>query len=113
MKKVYILMIMIIMFSLSGCSILQKQDLVSEEGSAYSNMGECFEDINGCAVIFQKHNDQFYFYNEDMVHVRVSPYSTFKIMATLIGLQNAVIKDEQSTMHYNATEYPLNVWNNN
>jgi len=45
-------------------------------------------------VIFDKQNNEYYFYNEDIADVRVSPYSTFKVMATLIGLQNEIIKDE-------------------
>ena len=43
----------------------------------------------------------------------VSPYSTFKIISTLIGLHNDIIKDETSTMNYDGTQYPNPEWNEN
>lgn len=118
MKKVYMLIVAILILSLCACSTSQGQNSKGfaenkELTSNYNNLEDCFEGINGCAIITDSQNSKYYFHNEDMARVRVSPYSTFKVMATLIGLQNGVIKDEKSTMKYNGTEYPLDVWNGN
>ncbi len=118
MKKVYMFIVTVLMLSLSACSISQEQnstvtDKSKESVANYSNLDDYFEGINGCAVIFDKQNNKYYFRNEDITHDQVSPYSTFKVMATLIGLQNGIIKDEQSTMNYNGGEYPLDAWNEN
>lgn len=48
-----------------------------------------------------------------MAKQEVSPYSTFKIISTLVGLHNDIIKDETSTMNYNGTQYPNTEWNEN
>ena len=48
-----------------------------------------------------------------MAEQEVSPYSTFKIISTLIGLHNDIIKDETSTMNYDGTQYPNPEWNEN
>ena len=52
-------------------------------------------------------------YNESMIHTKVSPYSTFKIIATLMGLENKVLIDKNSTMKYNETHYYYKTWNHN
>ena len=72
-----------------------------------------FNDINGCTVMFSPQDNQYSFYNKEMCTQRVSPYSTFKVISTLIGLQNGIINNETSVMNYNGTQYPVDDWNNN
>lgn len=74
----------------------------------YSN---CFENIDGCAVFYSPDQSQYTYYNKDMCQTQVSPYSTFKIVSTLIGLNNGVIHSEDSTMGYDKTTYPVDAWN--
>ena len=98
MEKVYIFIAIVLMINLFSCLTSQEQnfkgsDKNKELTSNYSNLGNYFEDMQGCAVIFDKQNNRYYFHNKDMATIRVSPYSTFKILATLIGLQNDIIKD--------------------
>lgn len=57
--------------------------------------------------------NKYSLYNKDMAEQEVSPYSTFKIISTLIGLHNDIIKDETSTMNYDGTQYPNPEWNEN
>lgn len=104
-------LIFVALIFLSACSFSKNQDEKTEQD--YSNLQSCFEGINGCAVIFDKQSDKHYFYNESLARDRVSPYSTFKMMSTLIGLKHGVIKDEQSKMNYNGTKYSVDVWNEN
>jgi len=46
-----------------------------------------------------------------MCETQVSPYSTFKIVSALIGLDAGVLTDENSVMNYDGTKYPMAAWN--
>lgn len=118
MKRLCILIMVVLVLSLSACTISQEQkakdfDKNKELISNHISLEDNFEGIKGCAVFFDNQNNEYKFYNEDIANIRVSPYSTFKVMATLIGLRNDIIKDEQSKMNYNGTTYPIDVWNEN
>jgi len=114
----------------SGCTKVNKNDPIEDNSKKSENASETtpiiqnptrenidlsskFNGINGCAVIFNSQKNQYSFYNEAMSEQEVSPYSTFKIISTLMGLQNGVVKDETSTMDYNDTKYPISDWNGN
>lgn len=75
------------------------------------DLSEVFQGINGCAVIYSPVQEQYSFFNKDMCKQEESPYSTFKIVSALSGLQNGVISDETSTMEYDGTEYGNPEWN--
>ena len=60
------------------------------------DLGGAFQEINGCAVIYSPVQEEYSFFNEDMCRQEVSPYSTFKIISALLGLQKGVIVDESS-----------------
>lgn len=77
------------------------------------DLSEVFQGINGCAVIYSSEQEQYSFFNEDMCRQEESPYSTFKIVSALSGLQNNIISDETSTMGYDGTEYGNPEWNGN
>lgn len=84
------------------------QEEVKEETIDLS--GE-FQGINGCAVIYLPAQKQYSFFNEDMCRQEESPYSTFKIVSALSGLQNGVLTDETSKMGYDGTVYSNLNWN--
>lgn len=77
------------------------------------DLSNAFNSINGCAVLYSSKENTYSIYNKDMAVQEVSPYSTFKIISTLIGLHNNIIKDETSTMNYNGTQYLNSEWNGN
>lgn len=70
-----------------------------------------FNGLNGCAVIYDESEEIVYFYNKAMGKEEVSPYSSFKIISALIGLDCGILADENSHMEYNGTQYPLPEWN--
>lgn len=70
-----------------------------------------FNDINGCAVIFDYANNIYYIHNEELANKQVSPFSTFKIISTLIGLNNNVLVNKDTTMGYEGKVYPRDQWN--
>ena len=114
---------------LSGCSARQEkiertetnqlEQSKIEKKASESNEEEIldlsndFNGVNGCAVLYSPSKNKYSFYNKDMAEQQVSPYSTFKIISTLIGLHNNIIKDETSTLNYNGTQYPNSEWNEN
>lgn len=77
------------------------------------DLSNVFHGINGCAVLYSPAENKYSFYNKDLAEQEASPYSTFKIISTLMGLHNNIIKDEASAMKYNGTEYPNPEWNEN
>lgn len=110
MKKLFTLIISAVMLSLSpGCQSAPPAGPTSIQAD-YSSY---FNGINGCAVFYDYDKNTYTFYNEDQCNTRCSPYSTFKIIATLEGLKEGVITSESSTMEYSGDIYPFDSWNKN
>ncbi len=74
------------------------------------DLSKYFDGKNGTAVFYIPHQNYF-IYNKEMASSRFSPFSTFKIVSTLIGLNNNILKNESSKMKYNGTKYWLDLWN--
>ncbi len=72
---------------------------------------EYFDGIKGCMVIYDEEANEYLIYNKELANTQSSPYSTFKIMAALIGLQEGVLLSGESTMGYDGTRYPMDSWN--
>ncbi|HAB59829.1 MAG TPA: serine hydrolase [Lachnospiraceae bacterium] len=139
MKKTISLILMILLsMSLVGCASDKSKDnetdrkVVNEENSKpiekeiedmdsqvssgsindiIVDYSDCFENISGCAVFYSPNESQYTFYNKEECETKFSPFSTFKIVSTLIGLNNNVIHSENSTMGYDGTIYPVETWN--
>ena len=72
---------------------------------------DCFNEVEGCAVFFNSETNVYHMYQEEQCEKRISPCSTFKIVATLMGLENGVVNSVDSKMGYNETIYPIDTWN--
>lgn len=48
--------------------------------------------------------------NDKRAHTAFSPYSTFKIANTLIGLEAGIIQNSQQVLNYDKTKYPAAPW---
>lgn len=72
---------------------------------------DCFEGQTGCAVFYNSGTNTFHIYQEEMASVRVSPCSTFKVVSTLIGLEEGVVDSEESKLRYDGTIYVNTAWN--
>lgn len=77
------------------------------------DLSDEFSGINGCAVIYDLENNKYSIYNTSLSNQQASPYSTFKIVSSLAGLQNGIIENQASTMNYNGEQYPISEWNDN
>lgn len=77
------------------------------------DFSDCFENIDGCAVLYSPAKNQYTYYSKDKCQTQFSPYSTFKIVSTLIGLNNGVLRSKDTIMGYDGTHYPVDAWNDN
>ena len=48
--------------------------------------------------------------NEDRANLSISPFSTFKIVNSLIGLELGVIKNKTQTLTFDKERYPVRAW---
>lgn len=135
-KAVSVLLICLLVFSLMGCgnkkakniietneSFTEEQeakepDNVNKEGDAEASIeltetdfSEVFQNSNGCAIILNPRTNEAKVFNKGVALQRYSPYSTFKIIATLMGIHNGVLRDENSKMGYNKSRYSIAEWN--
>lgn len=70
-----------------------------------------FGEINGAAVILDTTKHTFQVYNEDLADIRRSPCSTFKIISSLVGLENDIIDLENSTRTWSGESFWNDDWN--
>ena len=55
-----------------------------------------FDGINGAAVIYDPAEESYQIYNQELALTRRSPCSTFKIISSLIALEEGVIEPDDS-----------------
>lgn len=132
MKKTGIVISFICMLLLAACAEKQTNPVKTDKTSSKQDVTEkatkdsaqviireeidlstYFKGVNGCAVFYSPEEGKYSLYHPSMCEKEVSPYSTFKIISALTGLENGIIIDETSTMNYNGTQYPISKWNGN
>lgn len=72
---------------------------------------ECFQGVDGCAVFLNSDTNVYSVYKEELCELQASPCSTFKIISTLMGLDQGIVTSEDSTMDYDGTIYSMKQWN--
>ena len=72
---------------------------------------EYFNGLNGTAVIYDASNKKYTIYNRDLAITRSSPCSTFKIISSLIALENGIIETENSTKTWSGDIFWNEDWN--
>ncbi len=77
----------------------------------YEDLSAYFDGYEGCFVLYDTNADRYLIYNKDNAVTRVSPNSTYKLYSALIGLQEGVITDENSTLAWDGIRYPYENWN--
>ncbi len=76
------------------------------------DLSDYFGSTEGGAI-FLSSNNQEYVYNQELVDTRNAPNSTFKIVSTLMGLEQKIVVSEGSKMNYDGTIYWHDPWNAN
>lgn len=70
-----------------------------------------FDGINGVAVIYNPLENSYQIYNQELALTRRSPCSTFKIISSLIALENKIIVPEASTRTWSGEIFWNENWN--
>lgn len=117
-KKVIIILILIPSL-LCGCSSentssttdVNTKETISEPKIIEENWEDYFDGINGTAVIYDPANNNYQIYNQEMAVTKRSPCSTFKIISSLIALENKIITPENSLRKWSGEIFWNDSWN--
>ena len=90
-------------------SITSKQKLESE--IVEIDWSEYFDGLNGAAVVYDTSNMQYTIFNKDLALTQRSPCSTFKIISSLIALENNIIESNNSTHTWSGEVFWNEKWN--
>ncbi len=72
---------------------------------------EYFDGLNGTAVIYDAPARQYTLYNRDLALTRSSPCSTFKIISSLVALENKILEPTDSTRTWSGEVFWNEDWN--
>lgn len=87
------------------------EDLVMELETVYADWSAYLNGRNGAAVVYDFSNRRYTIYNGDLATTRRSPCSTFKIISSLIALENGIIEPEDSTRDWSGEIFWNEDWN--
>lgn len=80
-------------------------EIVEAEWSAY------FNGLNGTAVLYDASARRYTLYDRELALTRRSPCSTFKIISSLIALENGILVPEDSTRTWSGEVFWNEDWN--
>lgn len=87
------------------------ESTVMEPETVCADWSEYFGGLNGAAVVYDASNRRYTIYNADLAMTRRSPCSTFKIISSLIALENGIIEPEDSTREWSGEVFWNEDWN--
>lgn len=87
------------------------EGIVMEPEIADADWSEYFNGLNGTAVVYDVSNKRYIMYNGDLALARRSPCSTFKIISSLIALENGILEPEDSTRTWSGELFWNEDWN--
>lgn len=70
-----------------------------------------FDGINGASVIYDPTENCYHIYNQELALTQRSPCSTFKIISSLIALENGIIEPDNSTRAWSGELFSNEEWN--
>lgn len=110
-----ILAIMVGCFVLTSASGLPQTDYYAKAvpNIEKADLTDYFQGYQGSFVLLAQDQNKFTIYNETKAREEVSPDSTYKIYAALMGLENNVLRDADTELKWDKTIYPFDVWNRN
>lgn len=84
-----------------------------EEQIIEKDLSKHFNNLNGSAVLYDDTDNKFIIYNSELATTQRSPCSTFKIISSLIALENGIIDTNNSTRRWTGEKFWNNEWNRN
>jgi beta-lactamase class D len=79
--------------------------LIITPGAA-QDLSRFFKDTAGAFVFYDLKNDRYLRHNEERCRQRFSPFSTFKIPNSLIGLETKVLANAEQRLRWEPDKYP-------
>jgi beta-lactamase class D len=70
------------------------------------DLSRFFKDTDGAFVLYDLNQNRYIRYNEARCRERFSPFSTFKIPNSLIGLETNVVKDAEEIIRWEPQKFP-------
>lgn len=89
----------------------ESEELIREPEVKAADWSGYFHGLEGCAVLYDPLDSQFWIYNEELALTRRSPCSTFKIISSLAALENGIIRPEDSTRTWSGEVFWNEKWN--
>lgn len=83
----------------------------AEPEIVFVDWSEYFDGLNGSAVVYDAADRRYTIYNGDLALTRRSPCSTFKIISSLIALENGILEPEDSTRKWSREVFWNEDWN--
>lgn len=84
---------------------------VKEPESVAADWSEYFDGLPGAAVIYDASALRFTIYQNELAQTRRSPCSTFKIISSLIALENDILDPDNSTRQWSGEVFWNEEWN--
>lgn len=84
---------------------------IAEPEIIEADWSEYFDGLNGAAVVYDASSRQYTMYHSELAMTRRSPCSTFKIISSLIALENGIIVPEASTRTWSGEVFWNEDWN--
>lgn len=85
--------------------------MVTEPIITETDWSDYFEGINGAAVIYNPTENSYQIYDQELALTQRSPCSTFKIISSLIALENGIIEPDNSTRTWSGEIFWNEEWN--
>lgn len=87
------------------------QDASQEPECIETDWSEYFNGLNGAAVVYDPSASCYMIYNSELADTRRSPCSTFKIISSMLALENGIIDPEDSTRTWSGEVFWNENWN--
>lgn len=87
------------------------EEMPAEPETAEADWSDYFDGFNGAAVVYDVPSSRFTVFNSDLALTRRSPCSTFKIISSLIALENGIIEPDNSTRQWSGEVFWNENWN--
>lgn len=87
------------------------QEVITEPMIEDIDWSNYFDGINGTAVIYEPIENCYQIYNQELALTQRSPCSTFKIISSLIALENGIIKPKESVHTWSGEMFWNKEWN--
>lgn len=114
MKKLILIILSILTIGIVGCSkkdnyqnnnenvkgVVQVKPVINE-----IDYSDSFKGLNGCVIFYNSNKNIYDIHNKELSNISDSPYSTFKIIMTLIGLSQDVVHSSESKLGYDGAIY--------